>query len=173
MPYTARQLREMVVNFARKYGIDERIAVRQIQEESNFNPNARSGKGAVGIAQFTDATARRFGLTDRTDPVASLDAWGKYMTFLLRKFDGDYTLALAGYNAGEGAVDKYKGVPPYRETRNYVQKILSGIDDAIFTVTDSPSIVKKLVPRNPAIPQVLLLGVGSVLIVAAIAHLMR
>lgn len=119
------EIESLVRDTARRYGIDESIAVAQIKQESSFDPNAKSPAGALGIAQFMPATARRFGLTNPRDPRAAMDAWGKYMTFLLKKFGGDYRLALAGYNAGEGNVMKHKGVPPFKETRNYVARIMS------------------------------------------------
>ncbi len=127
---TKEQLKQLVIQKARQYGIDEKIALAQINQESGFNPFALSHAGAKGIAQFMPATAARFGLKDRSDPVASMDAWGKYMTFLLKRYKGDYSKALAGYNAGEGNVDKYGGVPPFTETRNYVKTILSAAKGA-------------------------------------------
>jgi soluble lytic murein transglycosylase-like protein len=127
---TTNEIINLVRETARRFGINEEIAVAQIWTESRYNPNARSPAGARGVAQFMPATARRFGLNNPSDPVASMNAWGKYMTFLLRRFNGNYSFALAGYNAGEGNVDKYKGVPPFKETRNYVASILSraGVD---------------------------------------------
>ncbi len=73
--------------------------------------------------QMMPATAKRFGLKDAFDPTANVEAGTRYLKFLLKRFNGDVSLALAGYNAGEGSVDKYKGVPPYGETQNYVKKI--------------------------------------------------
>jgi soluble lytic murein transglycosylase-like protein len=128
----------LVRDTAKRFGIDESIAVAQIKQESGFNPNARSSAGALGVAQFMPATARRFGLTNPRDPRAAMDAWGKYMTFLLKKFGGDYRLALAGYNAGEGNVMKHKGVPPFKETRNYVARIMSQAKQGIAKFEPSP-----------------------------------
>lgn len=123
--YTKAQLQDLTRAKARQYSIREDIALKQIQQESGFNPYANSGK-AKGIAQFTPGTAARFGLSNPFDPVASLEAWGKYMSFLLRRYNGNYAFALAGYNAGEGNVDKHHGIPPFRETQNYVHTILDG-----------------------------------------------
>lgn len=125
MSYTKSELVRLVVDAAERYGITPDIAVAQIQQESGFKVCIGSPKGALGIAQFIKATADRFGLRDRCNPVASMDAWGRYMRQLLDQFGGDYRLALAGYNAGEGNVRKYGGVPPFSETQGYVKTILS------------------------------------------------
>ncbi|HMV87619.1 MAG TPA: lytic transglycosylase domain-containing protein [Blastocatellia bacterium] len=130
---TKAELQNLVVEKARQYGIDERIALAQINQESRFNPNAKSPVGAQGLAQFMPGTAQRFGLANPFDPVQAMDAWGKYMTFLLKFFGGRIDLALAGYNWGEnrtvlknaaatGAPFPANQVPA--ETRNYVQTIL-------------------------------------------------
>jgi len=127
----SQNLIDYLYQMADKYGIDRDVAYRQIFRESGFDPNAVSGKGAVGIAQFMPDTAADYGLTDRTDPYASLDAWGRYMRDLLRMFDGDYSKALAGYNWGQGRVAKaitelggewLKKAP--RETIEYLDYIL-------------------------------------------------
>lgn len=125
-PYDAQYagIRAKIIAYANKYGLNPDIAIKQIWAESGFNPRASSGK-ANGIAQFTPDTARRFGV-NVNDVDSSLNGYGKYMRFLLDRFKGDYRKALAGYNAGEGAVDKYGGVPPYAETQGYVAKILGG-----------------------------------------------
>ena len=109
--------------YAGQHGIDSNIGIWQIWQESRFKPTVCSHAGACGIAQFMPATARRFNV-NRNDINSSLNGWGKYMRFLLDKFNGDYKLALAGYNAGEGNVMKYNGIPPFRETQNYVATIL-------------------------------------------------
>jgi soluble lytic murein transglycosylase-like protein len=95
-----------------------------MRQESGFNPQARSYKGAMGLMQLMPATARRFGVNNVYDPAENIEGGAKYLRFLLDKFDGDVKLVLAGYNAGEGAVVNYGyTVPPYRETRNYVKNI--------------------------------------------------
>lgn len=108
-----------------KQGVDPRFIHAVIKQESRYNPKAVSGVGAQGLMQMMPATAKRFGLKDPFDQAANVEAGTKYLKWLLARFDGDVSLALAGYNAGEGAVDKYKGVPPYGETQNYVKKIVS------------------------------------------------
>lgn len=125
MAYTQAQIKALVVDAALRWGIDVNIALAQINQESGFNTNRTSPKGAKGLCQFMPATAARFGLSDPFDPVASLDAWGQYMDWLLARYGYDYKLALAGYNAGEGNVDKYHGIPPFSETQNYVRIIMA------------------------------------------------
>ncbi|MSU88385.1 transglycosylase SLT domain-containing protein [Rhodobacteraceae bacterium 2CG4] len=98
--------------------------------ESAGNPTAKSRAGAVGLMQLMPATARRFGVTDRTDPAQSIRAGVAYLAFLLDEFRGDALLALAGYNAGEGAVRRNGGVPNYTETRAYVPKVVAAWSQA-------------------------------------------
>lgn len=106
-------------------GVDPRFIHAVIKQESKYDPKALSHVGAQGLMQMMPATAKRFGLKDPYNPTANVEAGTKYLKWLLKKFDGDVSLALAGYNAGEGSVDKYKGVPPYSETQKYVKKIVS------------------------------------------------
>jgi len=106
-------------------GVDPRFIHAVIKQESKYDPKAVSHVGAQGLMQMMPATAKRFGLKDPFDATANVAAGTKYLKWLLNRFDGDVSLALAGYNAGEGAVDKYQGVPPYSETQNYVKKIVS------------------------------------------------
>src|SRR6266850_373594 len=108
-----------------KAGVDPRFIHAVVKQESKYDPKAVSHVGAEGLMQMMPATAKRFGLKDPFDASANVEAGTKYLKWLLKRFDGDVSLALAGYNAGEGAVDKYKGVPPYSETQNYVNKIVS------------------------------------------------
>jgi soluble lytic murein transglycosylase-like protein len=106
-------------------GIDPRFIHAVIWQESKYKVRARSYVGAQGLMQLMPATAKRFGCMDAHDPAANIEAGTKYLRFLLKRFNGNVSLALAGYNAGEGAVDKYNGVPPYNETQNYV-RIITG-----------------------------------------------
>ena len=115
----------IIYRAGQKAGVDPRFIHAVIKQESKYNSNAVSPVGAQGLMQMMPATAERFGLKDPFDPAANVEAGTKYLKWLLKRFDGDVSLALAGYNAGEGAVDKYKGVPPYSETQNYVKKIVS------------------------------------------------
>jgi soluble lytic murein transglycosylase-like protein len=108
---------------AREHGVDEAIVRAIIHAESAFNPNALSRVGAQGLMQLMPATARRFGVADAFDAGQNIRGGVQYLAWLLRRFNGNLTLAAAGYNAGEGAVDKYGGVPPYSETQRYVQRV--------------------------------------------------
>ena len=108
---------------AREHGVDEAIVRAIIHAESAFNPNALSRVGAQGLMQLMPATARRFGVSNAFEPTQNIQGGVKYLAWLLKRFNGNLTLAAAGYNAGEGAVDKYKGVPPYSETRRYVERV--------------------------------------------------
>lgn len=109
---------------ARRNGIPEDLFLRLIQQESAWNPNARSHKGAMGLAQLMPETARYLRVDPR-DPVQNIEGGARYLAEQYRKF-GTWRLALAAYNAGPGAVEKYDGVPPYRETQGYVRAILGG-----------------------------------------------
>jgi len=119
-----KQIASWVRLLAPDYGLDPNLILAIIQTESNFNPRARSPANAQGLMQLISSTAARFGVRDRTDPVQNLHGGMAYMRWLLSFFQGDLRLSLAGYNAGERAVEKYLGVPPYRETRNYIKKVI-------------------------------------------------
>jgi hypothetical protein len=113
-----------IVESSNRYGIDPMLIYSQMHQESGFKLKATSNKGASGLMQLMPPTARRFGVTDIYDPQQNIDAGIKYMRWLLDKFGGDVRLALAGYNAGEGAVMKYGNqIPPYNETQEYVRRI--------------------------------------------------
>lgn len=120
-----RDLDLIILRAGKRYGVDPRFIHAVIWQESKYKPRARSYVGAQGLMQLMPATARRFGCADANDPTSNVDAGTKYLRFLLERFHGNVSLALAGYNAGEGAVDKYNGVPPYNETQNYV-RIITG-----------------------------------------------
>lgn len=114
----------LVASAAAKYGLDPHLIFAVMRQESGFKSRAVSPKGASGLMQLMPATARRLGVQNIFDPAQNIDGGARYLRFLLDNFDGDVELALAGYNAGEGAVARYGNrVPPYRETMNYVQRI--------------------------------------------------
>jgi hypothetical protein len=115
----------IIFRAGKKAGVDPRFIHAVIKQESKYDPKAVSYVGAQGLMQMMPGTAKRFGLKDPFDATANVEAGTKYLKWLLKRFDGDVSLALAGYNAGEGSVDKYKGVPPYSETQNYVKKIVA------------------------------------------------
>lgn len=109
---------------ADRNGLDPSLLAAVARVESNFDPFAVSPKGACGILQLMPKTAQRFGVRNVFDAGQNVEGGARYLRFLLDRFDGDVTLALAGYNAGEGAVERHGGVPPYRETREYVDRVL-------------------------------------------------
>lgn len=108
---------------SKDYGVEEAVVRAIIHAESAFHPNALSRVGAQGLMQLMPATARRFGVGNAFDAGQNIRGGVQYLAFLLKRFNGDLALAAAGYNAGEGAVDKYRGVPPYSETQRYVQRV--------------------------------------------------
>lgn len=108
---------------ATEFGVEEAIVRAIMHAESAFNPNALSRVGAQGLMQLMPATAQRFGVVNAFDPGQNIRGGVQYLSWLLKRFNGDLTLAAAGYNAGEGAVDRHKGVPPYSETQRYVQRV--------------------------------------------------
>jgi len=113
-----------IVASGARYGVDPVLLYAIMHRESAFKKRALSHKGARGLMQLMPATAARFGVRDIFDPKQNIEGGTRYMRWLLDRFDGDVRLALAGYNAGEGAVDKYgRRVPPYRETQEYVRRI--------------------------------------------------
>jgi len=115
---------DLVRKLAPEYSLSPDLVLALIEAESNFNPNAESHRNAQGLMQLIPATARRFGVTDVWDPEQNLRGGMAYLRWLLDHFDGDIRLALAGYNAGEQAVRRHGGVPPYDETRKYVSRIV-------------------------------------------------
>ncbi len=125
--------RAEAARIAQKYGIDPNIFVRQIQQESGFNPEAKSPAGALGLAQLMPGTALDMGVM-RIDPMQNLEGGAKYMRMLLDRYNGDYPKALAAYNAGMGNVDKYGGIPPFKETQNYVSTIFGSAPMGTQTV---------------------------------------
>jgi soluble lytic murein transglycosylase-like protein len=114
---------KLVRSLAPQYHLDPNLVLAVVAAESNFDPSARSDKNAQGLMQLIPATAERFGVQDVWDPEQNLRGGMAYLRWLLHRFDGNVSLALAGYNAGEDAVERYKGIPPYQETRDYVDRI--------------------------------------------------
>jgi hypothetical protein len=121
--YKSRDIVGLVKMYARKYRIDENLLFAIIKVESNFNSSAVSSAGAQGLMQLMPATAEELGVTNILDPAQNIAGGSQYISKCLRLFKGDQELALAAYNAGPGAVKKYGGIPPYKETQNYVRLV--------------------------------------------------
>ena len=132
-----KDLDRIIFEVGEREGVDPRFIHAVIWQESRYDQTARSHAGAQGLMQLMPATAKRFGCDDPDDPQSNIEAGTKYLGWLLKRFSGNVELALAGYNAGEGAVDKYNGVPPYNETRNYV-KIISQRYGKTYLAVQSP-----------------------------------
>jgi soluble lytic murein transglycosylase-like protein len=127
-----------IIESSKRYSIDPLLIYAQMHQESSFKLKATSNKGARGLMQLMPATAIRLGVTDIYSPKQNIEGGIKYMRWLLDKFGGDVNLALAGYNAGEGAVMKYGNqIPPYRETQEYVRRI-----SARYSQITNPSLTK-------------------------------
>jgi soluble lytic murein transglycosylase-like protein len=124
------ELEEMVDRIAVEQGVESPLVHSVIRAESNYNPNAVSPKGAQGLMQLIPATARRFGVSNPFDVAENIQGGVRYLRFLLEYYKGDYPKAIAAYNAGEGAVDKYHGVPPYGETQTYVRRVAKSLEAA-------------------------------------------
>ena len=116
---------QLIRQAAQQHGVSEGLIKAVMHTESGFNIKARSPVGAQGLMQLMPATARRFNVSNAYDPQQNIFAGAKYLSWLLKRFNGDTRLAIAAYNAGEGNVDKYGGIPPFRETQDYVRRVTS------------------------------------------------
>ncbi|MDD8013112.1 MAG: lytic transglycosylase domain-containing protein [Acidobacteriota bacterium] len=116
---------QKIQTLTQKHDFRQDLVIAVARAESSFNPLAVSPKGAVGIMQLMRDTARQYGVINRYNAHENIEAGVKHLKYLYEKFQGDIPLTLAAYNAGEEAVSKYKGVPPYRETRNYIRRVMS------------------------------------------------
>lgn len=120
-------IEQQAIQAAQKAGVSPAVFLGLIQQESSFNPNAESSAGAIGLTQFEPSTLQGMGISVSSflnSITVQLQAGADYLASLLTRYNGNYSLALAAYNAGSGAVDEYGGIPPYPETENYVQKVL-------------------------------------------------
>ena len=124
------ELIAMINRIATEEGVEDSLVHSVILAESNYNPSAVSPKGAQGIMQLIPETARRFGVSDAFNPHDNILGGVKYLKFLLDYYQNDYVRAIAAYNAGEKAVDRYNGIPPFSETRNYVYRVARNLKAA-------------------------------------------
>jgi soluble lytic murein transglycosylase-like protein len=119
------ELRQLVQSVSREHGVDPKLVDALVRVESGYDPNAVSRRGAMGLMQLMPGTAKRLDVNDPFDPEMNIRGGVKEFSRLVEQYSGNLQLALAAYNAGEGAVAKYRGVPPYNETRNYISRILT------------------------------------------------
>jgi len=131
-PIPNSKFSSLIQQTAQRYQVDPDLVHAIVQVESEYNPHARSPKGALGLMQLIPGTAERFGVRNLLDPLQNLEGGVTYLRYLLDLFKGDVTLSLAAYNAGESSVAHHGGVPPYTETQHYVQKV-----KALYGMTDS------------------------------------
>lgn len=151
-PLWQSKYNEIIVAAAKKFDVDAALVSAVIKAESDYNPRIVSNKGARGLMQLMPATAKRFGVTNSFDPEENIHAGTRYLRWLLKTFDGNADLAVAAYNAGEGNVWKYEGVPPFRETVNYINRIAKHIRRAIE---------QEVIPREAQITPVVAVTAGA------------
>jgi soluble lytic murein transglycosylase-like protein len=120
---------DLIHDTSRRYRLNPQLVAAMIHAESAFDAQAISPRGARGLLQLMPATAERFGVdpVELDDPARNLEAGARYLRWLADRFDNDLQMVLAAYNSGEGTVDRYRGMPPYRETREYVRRICSAL----------------------------------------------
>lgn len=139
-----------VERIAAEHSLPPQLIHSVIKVESNYNPHAVSNKGALGLMQLIPSTARRFGVSDAFNPIQNIQGGAKYLRYLLDLFDGSYPLALAAYNAGEAAVARYGGIPPYAETQNYVILVRKQLEKAAAAAKAAPAPAIEAKETGPA-----------------------
>lgn len=141
-------LKDVISAASDKHQIDPDLIHAVIRAESGFNPKARSPKGAQGLMQLMPSTAAKLGVTDAYDPASNVDGGTQFLRELLLKYNGDVIKALAAYNAGPGRVEQYHGVPPYRETRAYVARIVHDFNQKKLAQQKATAVASKSVTKT-------------------------
>ncbi|HQQ70802.1 MAG TPA: lytic transglycosylase domain-containing protein [Alicycliphilus sp.] len=143
-----RKIVDLVSKMAPQFQVEPQLALAIIAAESNFNPQALSPKNAQGLMQLIPETSERFQVKNPYDPAQNIRGGLSYLRWLLAYFEGDVALVAAAYNAGEGKVERYRGVPPYLETRAYVQRILKAVGTGVHpfdsTVTQPSPVLERI-----------------------------
>jgi soluble lytic murein transglycosylase-like protein len=156
-PSPATGLNDAVDRIAAEHSLPPQLIHSVIKVESNYNPNAISPKGAQGLMQLIPSTAKRFGVADSFNPMENIQGGAKYLKYLLDLYNNDYSLALAAYNAGEGAVAKYGAVPPYKETQNYLHLVADQLKKSMKTAAvaaPAPPVHKPEEAASPALKHI-------------------
>lgn len=134
----ANQYDSLIVEAAHRYGVNPALMKAMMHTESSYDPNARSPVGAMGLMQLMPATAKRFGVKDPFDPAQNIEGAAKYIKYLTKMFNGNPTKIIAAYNAGEGNVRKYGGIPPFAETQDYVKKVTGRLGGGNVSASPQP-----------------------------------
>jgi soluble lytic murein transglycosylase-like protein len=145
-PAPAFSFNDAVERIAAQEAVPALLMHSVIKVESNYNPNAVSPKGALGIMQLMPETARRFGVADVFNPLDNMQGGARYLHYLLGLYKGDYTLTVAAYNAGEAAIEKYGSVPPFPETRNYVDQVRRAIELSLKAQKPAVAVAQPIPP---------------------------
>ena len=156
-------MNSLIDRIAQEEGVETPLVHSVIKTESNYNPAARSLKGAQGMMQLIPSTAKRFGVINAFDVTENIQGGVRYLRFLLNYYHDDYVKAIAAYNAGEGAVDRYKGIPPYAETQNYVVRVAKNLKAARAVKTAELKKLAAVEPVATAPPIVASLGTDGLL----------
>lgn len=137
--FAGSDVRALAIAAAQRHGLDPNLVLAVVAVESGFQPDAVSNKGAQGLMQLMPGTAKDLGVTDALDPAQNLDGGTRYLRMLIARYNGDVGRALAAYNAGPEAVKRHGGVPPYRETHHYIDRVLKRYERARAKSPENPS----------------------------------